>query len=112
MDIVKDFLSVSFSRKGHNHGTQLGGGRGGGGGDFKFFLRVFDLIKLQYFLYVFGKISLRKQCRPRPDAAERGVWSGSTLYATHQAIVYTFICCKMDFIEEKFKVERKGRGYI
>ena len=27
------------------------------------------------------KRDIGKQCRPRSDAAERGVWSGSTLFA-------------------------------
>ena len=36
-------------------------------------LRAFDLIKLPYFLYVFGKRGLSKQCRPRSDAAEPAV---------------------------------------
>ena len=27
-----------------------------------------------------------KQCRPRSDAAERGVWSGSPLFASSQTI--------------------------
>ena len=27
-----------------------------------------------------------KQCRPRSDAAERGVWSGSTLFATQSVL--------------------------
>ena len=27
-----------------------------------------------------------KQCRPRSDAAERGVWSGSTLFALNSGI--------------------------
>ena len=43
-----------------------GGGRGGGGG--------FDLINVSCLHYVFGgKADLRKQCRPRSDAAEGGV---------------------------------------
>ena len=39
---------------------------------------------------IFPKYSDRqassKQCRPRSDAAERGVWSGSTLFAIHPTI--------------------------
>ena len=43
--------------------------RGGGGRG-----RAFDLIKVSCLLYVFGgKADLSRQCRPRPDAAERGV---------------------------------------
>ena len=59
----------------------------------KYFWWVFRLIKLPYFLYVFGKTGLRKQCRPRSDAAD----------ATQSAILYTIIGCKMDFSEEKYK---------
>ena len=35
-----------------------------------------------YLLYIIGQSGLNKQLRPRSDAAERGVWSGSTLFAT------------------------------
>ena len=55
---------------------------GGGGG--------LDLIKLAYLFYVFGKTMLGKQCRPRSDAAKRGVSLGSTQFATRSAILYTF----------------------
>ena len=34
---------------------------------------------------------LSKQYKSRSDAAERGVWSGSTLFATYAAIFNTFI---------------------
>ena len=46
---------------------------------------LFDQItvKLLYLLYVFRQTCLRKQCRSRSDAAVRGVWSGSALFATH-----------------------------
>ena len=40
------------------------------------FWEVLDFIKLQYLLYVFGQIGLSKECRPRSDAAERGVRRG------------------------------------
>ena len=63
----------------------------------EFFLRGFHLIKLPYFLYVFGKTGLSKQCRPRSDSSERGVWSGSTPFATPPAILYTFIGWKCTF---------------
>ena len=43
-------------------------------------------ILLPYLPYVFGQTGLSKQFRPRWDAAERGVSSGSTLFATHPAI--------------------------
>ena len=42
-----------------------------------------DLIKLLYLPYVLGLAGLCKQCRPRPDTTERGVWSGSTQFVTH-----------------------------
>ena len=32
---------------------------------------------------MFGQTGLSKQCRPRSDAAECGIWSGSILFATH-----------------------------
>ena len=41
---------------------------------------------IPYLPYVFGQTGLSKQFRPRWDAAERGVSSGSTLFATHPAI--------------------------
>ena len=48
----------------------------------------FDLIKLAYLFYVFVQTNLSKRYRPRSDAAKSGVWSGSTLFATHPAILY------------------------
>ena len=50
----------------------------------------FNLITLPQLLYVFGQTGLSKQCRPRSDATERGVWSGSALFATHPAILHSF----------------------
>ena len=73
-----------------------------------------DWIKLPYILYVIGQTGLSrlsKQCKPRSDAAERGVWSGSTLFAPHPVIVYTFTGSKMD-VEEKYKVKIKGCEYL
>ena len=40
---------------------------------------------IPYLPYVFGQTGLSKQYRPRWDAAERGVSSGSTLFPTHPA---------------------------
>ena len=62
----------------------------------------FDLIKLPYLLYVLGQAGLIKQCRPRSDAATRGVRSGSTLFATHTAILHTFAGSKMDLLSSNF----------
>ena len=45
-----------------------------------------DFIKLLYLVYVFGKTDQDKQCQLRSDAAERGIWSGSTLFATHSGL--------------------------
>ena len=47
------------------------------------------LIKSAYLTVVFRQTGLDKQCRPRSDATERGVWSGSTLIAPHQAFLST-----------------------
>ena len=33
------------------------------------------------FILASHKMEIDKQCRPRSDATERGVWSGSTLFA-------------------------------
>ena len=60
------------------------------------FLMGFDLIILPYLLYVFGQIGLSKQCRPKSDAEERGVRSGSTPFTTYLAILHTFTGSKMD----------------
>ena len=47
-----------------------------------------------------------KQCRPWSDAALRGVWSGSTLFATHRAMVLnTRTGSKMDFKFAKYGKE-------
>ena len=71
-----------------------GGGAGGGGGE------GFDLMILPYLLYVFGQTGLCKQCRSRSDAAERDVWSGSLLFATHPAILHTLNGSKKTFWKE------------
>ena len=76
--------------------AKLGAGPGG-------FLRGFDLIVLPYLFYVFGQTSLSKQSRPRSDAASRGVWSMSTLFATHPAILHIFIGSKIDLYMYKEK---------
>ena len=44
---------------------------------------------IPYLPYVFGQTGLSKQYRPRWDAAEHGVSSGSTLFATHPAVLDT-----------------------
>ena len=69
------------------------------GADPGWFLRGSDLIKLPYLLYVYGQTDLSKQCRHRSDAAERGVWSGSTLFATHSAILQTLTVSKMHLLK-------------
>ena len=38
-------------------------------------------IVLTHLYLASHKRDMCKQCRPRSDAAERGVWSGSTLFA-------------------------------
>ena len=43
-----------------------------------------SLIMHRTFLSELGQTGLSKQCRSRSDAAERGVWSGSTLFALIQ----------------------------
>ena len=47
------------------------------------------------FILIIGQISLSKLCRPRSDAAERGDWSGSTLFATHPAFLISSIGSKI-----------------
>ena len=44
---------------------------------------------------IFGQTVYGKQCRPRSDAAERGVRSGSILFATHPSVFDTFSGSKM-----------------
>ena len=39
-----------------------------------------------------GQTGLRKQWRPWSDAAERGVWSGSTLFVYHPAFISWYTC--------------------
>ena len=73
------------------------------GGDPGWFLRGYDLIKLPYLLYVFGKTGLSKQCRSRSDATECGTWSGSTLFATHQTILHTFIGSKSNLLNSSIR---------
>ena len=59
-----------------------GGGEEGRG--FKI-AEVVELISLSNFM-CFELTSLSKQLRPRSDAAKRGVWSGSKLFATQPAL--------------------------
>ena len=63
--------------KSHVHPTLLAVGKGS-------LLLVFRIITV---ITLLEQTSLRKQCRPRSDATERGVWSGSTLFATRPAIL-------------------------
>ena len=54
---------------------------------FFFFLQVIS--KMPYLTHCSRETRKRvidKQCRPRSDAAERGVWSGSALFANSLAI--------------------------
>ena len=62
------------------------------------FLRGFDLIIFLYLFYVLWQTGLSKQCRPRSDAKECGIWSGSILFTTHPTVVHTFTGNKMDFL--------------
>ena len=52
--------------------------------NLKFFIRTTDLPQ------VFRQKGLGKQCRPRSDAIECGIWSGSTPFAT-QLVVFSLI---------------------
>ena len=65
-----------------------------------------------YLLYVFGKTVLSKQCRPRSKATECGVSSGSTLFATHPAILNTFISSKIVLLKKMYKVKSKRCEYL
>ena len=60
----------------------------------------FDLRKstfdIPYLTWVFEQTGLHKQCRPLSDAAERGVWSGSTLIAIHPPILDALTSSEMD----------------
>ena len=47
-------------------------------------------IILPYLPEVLGQTYLSKQCKPRPDVAEHGIWSGSTLFATYPAVLQTY----------------------
>ena len=49
-----------------------------------------------YYIY---SDSLSKQCRPWSDAAFCGIWSGSTLFAIHQAVLDLSIISKMDLFK-------------
>ena len=42
------------------------------------------------------KTDIGKQCRPRSDAAERGVWSGSTLFTLSTRISIKMVIIKLD----------------
>ena len=63
---LRGWGAVGCGGVGWSGGGGVGVGVGWGGAGV-------DLIKLAYLLYVFGKTSLSKQCRPRSDTVERGV---------------------------------------
>ena len=46
-----------------------------------------SVYRITVFTYAFGQTGSSKQCRLRRDATERGVSSGSTLFAIHPAIL-------------------------
>ena len=46
-----------------------------------------------------------KQCRPRSDAAERGIWPGSTLFAT-QSVLNILTGSKMNLFKFKTRMIR------
>ena len=50
---------------------------------------------------------MSKQCRPWSDAAERGVWSGSTLFATHPTILDTSSDSIMNLFKQYDKYGKK-----
>ena len=47
-----------------------------------------DFFTFTVFTLKIGQTGLSKQCRLRSDAAERGVWSGSTLFSTQPAVFF------------------------
>ena len=87
-------LAVSIKKKKKKKSYNRAGFRmiseGGGG---------VDLIQLLFLLYIFEKTGLSNQCWPRSNAAERGVWSGSTLFATHPAVLQKQSVSKMDLLK-------------
>ena len=62
-----------------------------------------DSIELLSLLYVLGQTDLSKQCWPRSDAAELGVRSGSTLFATSSAILHTLTCNKTNLLKRSIR---------
>ena len=45
-----------------------------------------------------------KQCRPRSEAAQRGIWSaGSTLFPIHPTILHTFPSSKTDLLKRSIR---------
>ena len=65
----------------------------------------FDLIKLSWLLYVFGKTGLSKQYRPR---SKRGVWSGPILFSTYLAFLHTFTLSKLGLLKRNITEKRNG----
>ena len=73
-----------------------------------------DLIKWPYLLYVSGHIH-EQTPQPRSDVTQPAVWSESTLFATHPAILHTFTGSKMNFLKRRlymYKVESKSYEYL
>ena len=50
------------------------------------------------YCYIFGQTGLSKQYKPRSDAEECSVSSGSTLFATHPAALDTSSGSKKDLL--------------
>ena len=57
-----------------------------------------NLIESTVVTLSIGQAILSIYCSPRSDAAERGVLSGSTLFATHQEVQNTLESSKMFFL--------------
>ena len=52
---------------------------------------------------LYKKTGISKQYRPRSDAAEGGVRSGSILFATLPAILHTFIESNIDLLKRNVR---------
>ena len=70
------------------------------------FIGVFNLNKLLYLLYLFGKTGLNKQCRPGSDAAEVASDQGPHCLLLIQQF-YTHSYVVNGLVEGKYKVKGK-----
>ena len=68
--------------------------------------------QLPYLFFTIRQTTLSKQWRTRLDSTECGIWSGSTLFATHPTILHTIIGSKMVLLKGSIRWREKKCEYL